>query len=681
MRWFLGPIGLAALISVSGIVPASAQDAQGTVDPTRALYRYERDDSATVTQIHINARNVGAVAESQGVFGNFIEHLGDVVYSVLWANALENPNLERTSADQHEPPYWDQTGAAQWVEDSTGYLSKAFERLSAPDGLVGERTYLPIYRTPRYTVTFYARGMGRVSATLHEGDDAAGRVLATQSIVLNSGGWQKQTVHWNLTGSGLVSGQIVRFVLANAGGGPVDVDQVQLVPDDAVDGMDPEVLKLAKDWDIPVMRLAGNFSSGYHWRDGVGPPLARPTLKNPAWPGIESNQFGTDEFLDLCRITGSTAQIAANAGNGTAQEAADWVRYCNSVKERVPIWEIGNELYGGWQIGHTDAAGYASRFVEFRDAMLAADPKIRIIANGKGDEFTNDGLDRNRVWNLDLLNAAKANNGQMPDWLSIHPLVALPGGLGDLSYADEWNMAMSNPEFMDQTEIPQLIDQIVSVEGPKARTKIAPTEWGIIIGGDRWADGPNHNAESGAIFAALTLNAFLRHGDWVTLANTTALLHGGCIAKSHGKPYVMPQYYVNKLYALTNPKIPVETTTRGPGSDVAQHNNFPAVQNIPNVDVFSALAAGNKRLVTFAVNRCLNESQRVKIDLSGFKIAKASAVILTSIDPQAGNTWNNPDNVKPTAFALPVAVPNRALVFTLPAHSLVVLTFDRQPAH
>ncbi|MBV9851562.1 MAG: hypothetical protein JO250_17985 [Armatimonadetes bacterium] len=667
---------LTAIVSLASPSLAAAQ-ALAPATSTRTLSRYHRDDAASVTRIRINATHVGDTPLSPFTMGNFLEHLGQLVDRTLGANLLINPNLERTDPGEAMPPYWDDAGAAAWREDG-GYQSPDCVRLSAPDGTLSQRLYLPVQRERRYTLTFFTRGSGQVTAAIHAGDDLQGPAVVQTPLTVAGTDWRKQTVHWTIPAGALAAGQRARFALAHAGGGPVDVDWVRLMPDDAVDGMDPDVLRLARAWDIPVLRMAGNFESQYHWRDGVGPLYGRPTQRNAAWGGPESNQFGTDEFLDLCRRIGAAPQIGANAGNGTADEAAAWVRYCNGKREQVPIWEIGNELYGGWQIGHTDAPGNAARFVAFRDAMLQADPHIKLIATGKGDETSPGGLQRDRDWNLAVLHAAAGNNGRVPDWLSIHPLVGLPGGMRDTPYAQEWQSAMAHPAFLDQTEIPQLRDQITSVEGPNARTRIAPTEWGIIIGGRGWEDGPNHNVEAGAVYNALALNTFLRNGDWVTLANATALLHGGDIAKDHGVAFVTPEYYAEQLYARAAPRLAVETDWSGPGADVPARGGLPAATDVPDVDIFSALTQDRKALVVFAVNRSLNDSKPVSVSLAGFPAGPASATILTAADPQVSNSWDHPDNVAPRPFPVPPGDSRAGWTVTLPPHALVVFTFTRR---
>lgn len=683
---------LAALLGA--LLPPPAHAAPPAVSAsTRDLFHFRRDDAAPggVTRITLNAARVAARPVSQNVFGNFIENLGTVIYDILWADALRDGNLERTEDRQLEAPYWDQTGAAAWQGASgSGYLSPRSVRLSGPDATLSQRVFLPASRVRGYTLTLWTRAPaeagqiilavragGEEEGGFHAGEETAGRAVALSPISIAGTAWRKQTIHWTLPAEAIAKAQAARFVVAHAGGGAVDVDQISLFPDDAVDGMDPDALRAAKAWHIPILRLAGNYSSGYHWRDGVGPRESRPTNRNVAWAGVDSHAFGTEEFLDLAARLGATPQIGVNAGNGTPGEAAAWVRYCKGGTQRVPLWEIGNELYGGWQIGHTDAAGNAARFVAFRAAMTQADPAIKIMATGKGDEFNPDGLGRDLAWNDAVLRAAVAGGGQMPDYLTIHPLVGLPGGLDSLPYDQKWESAMAHPAYMDQTMIPALIGEITAVEGLGAKTRIAPTEWGIIIGGAGWQQGPNHNVTAGALYNALTLNTYLRHGDWVTLANMTALLHGGSIKKSHGLVYVDPQYYTSQLYAAARPQTPVRTDWTGPGRDVPARGFLPAAADVPDVDVFSALSADPKTLVAFVVNRHLTDAKPIHLTLAGFAPVRATATILTSADPQAGNAWDHPDNVKPRPFPLPAMNGKKTLDITLPPHALVVLTFRR----
>jgi alpha-N-arabinofuranosidase len=113
--------------------------------------------------------------------------------------------------------------------------------------------------------------------------------------------------------------------------------------------------------DLTVVRYhGGNFVSGYHWEDGVGPRESRPAVRELAWDSIEPNQVGTDEFVWLARRMGWAPMLAVNLGTGTPEEARNWVEYCNGKAgtryadlraahgsrdpHDVRLWCLGNEM-------------------------------------------------------------------------------------------------------------------------------------------------------------------------------------------------------------------------------------------------------------------------------------------------------------------------------------------------
>ena len=688
-------IGL-ALLPHDGI--ADAQNAPVPAEPTRSLFRYVRNDAApnAVTRVHINARHKATVLVSPNLFGNFIEHLGGVVDNTMTAQFAFNPDLESADANTAAPDGWELQNA-DW--QAGGYYSAHSVRLSlkAAAGNPPEMRQTVYLRSRSKTAvqgTIMLRApqeSGTVTLELRAGNSVSAVRLRAESR-----DWKQQAFTLPAFSASIAPGQALTLTVRHFIGGPVDCDRIEIASADGIGAMAPDMTAKAKQWNIPMLRWpGGNFASGYDWRDGIGPRSQRPTRRNDAWGGLEPNAIGTDEFLAFCNVLHTQPQITINAGNGTPENAAAWVAYCNAKTDaagdagtfarlraanghakpyNVRTWEIGNELYGGWQIGHTDPAGNAARFVKFRDAMRAIDPEIQIIATGRGDEFTGDGLRRNADWNAALLRAA--NGGTAPDYLSIHPLVPLPGSLRDQTYAAQYESAMAHPTFLSDTFLPDIARQITDIEGPNARTRIAATEWGIIVGGDTWQKTPNHDSLAGAIYNALALNAFLRNSDWVTLANMTAFAHGGGIKRYKGLLYADPQYYTQQIYADAQPRLPLETTTDGPGRDVPQRGNLPAVANVPDVDVVSALTAKNG-LVVFAVNRHLTEPRTVSLTIDGFNAAHCRAVMLTGDTAKERNSIETPDHIVPRPFPLPVSRlrSGTALTFVIPPHTLVALTF------
>ncbi|MDR0995505.1 MAG: alpha-N-arabinofuranosidase, partial [Tannerella sp.] len=156
------------------------------------------------------------------------------------------------------------------------------------------------------------------------------------------------------------------------------------------DGMRKDVIAAVKQLQVPLVRWpGGNFASGYHWQDGIGPKDKRPVRMDLAWHKRESNAFGTDEFMEWCRKVGTQPYLCVNLATGSLDEAHDWVEYCNIDKGtyfsdlrrsygheqpyHVKYWGLGNEVDGPWQIGHMSAVDYAKKALEAAKLMKWTD--------------------------------------------------------------------------------------------------------------------------------------------------------------------------------------------------------------------------------------------------------------------------------------------------------------------
>src|SRR5262249_25120768 len=151
-------------------------------------------------------------------------------------------------------------------------------------------------------------------------------------------------------------------------------------------GYRKDVMEVVKNLGVSILRWpGGNFSSGYNWTDGIGPKDQRPVRLDLAWNDLESNRFGTDEFLRYCELIGSEPMVGIKAGWETTDEARHWVEYCNESRHtywadqrrkngreepyKVKYWALGNEVDGPWQMGHKDAEEYAKFALEAAKAM------------------------------------------------------------------------------------------------------------------------------------------------------------------------------------------------------------------------------------------------------------------------------------------------------------------------
>ncbi len=164
-------------------------------------------------------------------------------------------------------------------------------------------------------------------------------------------------------------------------------------------GMRKDVLDLVRELQVPMVRYpGGNFVSGYHWEDGVGPKDQRPSKVDLAWQVIETNQFGLNEFVDWSKKAGSEVMMAVNLGTRGPEEAKDVLEYCKFEKgtyysdlrrkhgyeapHNIKLWCLGNEMDGPWQMGHKTAAEYGRIAAETSRLMKFMDPTIETVACG-----------------------------------------------------------------------------------------------------------------------------------------------------------------------------------------------------------------------------------------------------------------------------------------------------------
>ena len=158
-------------------------------------------------------------------------------------------------------------------------------------------------------------------------------------------------------------------------------------------GFRGDVLALVRELAPTIMRYpGGNFVSGYNWEDGVGPSAERPRRLDLAWMSTETNQFGTNEFIDWCRAAEIEPMLAVNLGTRAGDAARNMVEYCNhpggttlselrrthgwDKPHGVKFWCLGNEMDGPWQMEAKTAHEYGRIAHEAAKMMKWIDPSI-----------------------------------------------------------------------------------------------------------------------------------------------------------------------------------------------------------------------------------------------------------------------------------------------------------------
>ena len=446
-------------------------------------------------------------------------------------------------------------------------------------------------------------------------------------------------------------------------------------------GFRRDVLEALRPLRMPLLRWpGGNFVSGYHWLDGVGPLDERPRKLELAWLAEESNRFGTDEFIAYCRVLGTEPYICVNLGTGTIDEAQAWVEYCNGTGNtqwanlrrknghaepyRVRYWGLGNELYGGWQLGATTADDYVKKAREFAKVMKLTDPSIELVGCGQNgwsdwDRVVIDGL------------AAIVN------YHSIH----LYTGSADYD---------SNVFAPHQAE---RAIRICSALIEKARYQqrishpigIAYDEWNI------WyrARGPEHRTRgieeqydlSDALAFATYLNIFIRQCRHVPIANLAQMVNAiAPILTNPGGLFLQTIYHPLRLYAehlqevALDPTIICETKDLDPVAEgTARPHRVADLGPFKLLDVSVTRSADGKAITVAVVNRDRDNPIATTIELAdGAMIADAVAYEVNGNDPTVRNSFERPDAVAVQKRQLKVSGSQIEHAFS--EHSITVLT-------
>jgi alpha-N-arabinofuranosidase len=497
-----------------------------------------------------------------------------------------------------------------------------------------------------------------------ESDSDYGQVYASASInPISNSDWRKYQFSLNPTRND----PLARFAILFPGKGTVWLDQVSLMPGDvAAGGVRRDVFDKIKQLKPAFIRWpGGNVAQDYHWLWGVGPRDERVTWSNLSWKNEpEPSDFGTDEFVTFARAVGAEPSITVNVeGRGaTVEEAAAWVEYCNGPATSkygamraanghpapfgVKLWEVGNEIWGNWVRGHSDAETYARNYNRYAQAMRAVDPSIKLIAVGDND----------MNWNRTVLRAAGAHI----DYLAIHHYY------GRRETGNDPLNLLARPLFFEgfYRQVQQLLREL----GLDGRIKLAINEWGLDLPGER-----QYSMES-ALYGARLMNVFERSGALVEMSAVSDLVNGwpgGIIQAGRHNVFVSPVYLVNQLYSGHRGYVRLASTVSGPTFNTSREGS-----NIPSLDATASRTADGKTIVIKAVNTDPKSSLVTTIDLKGLiRAARVEVNTITAPSLTVSNDFSQPDAV---SIQKRTIAGGRNLVVTLPKHSVSVIVLRTQ---
>lgn len=359
------------------------------------------------------------------IYGQFIEHLGHCIYQGIWAEMLLDRKFYFPITDDYAP--WAMADERFWGDGSPlkyPFLAQSPWQVIGPAGSVGMDKKNPYVgeHTPVVSVKNAKTGIRQNALSVLAGQKYTGHIvlageasLLPISIQLTSREGQKETVTISKITSDYqtypfelipsFSGDSSSLEIFSEGTGSLRIGTVSLMPADNINGWRKDVVALLRELNSPIYRWpGGNFVSGYNWRDGIGERDKRPPRKNPAWKGIEHNDVGIHEYMDLMELLHAEPYIAVNTGLGTVQEVAEEIEYCNGSTDTkmgklraanghsqpygIKWWAVGNEMYGDWQLGHMPLSEYVKKHNQMAEAIRGVDPNAGLIAVGHVGEWS-----------------------------------------------------------------------------------------------------------------------------------------------------------------------------------------------------------------------------------------------------------------------------------------------------
>jgi alpha-N-arabinofuranosidase len=465
-------------------------------------------------------------------------------------------------------------------------------------------------------------------------------------------------------------------------------------------GFRTDVLQEVRGLSVPIMRYpGGNFVSGYNWLDGVGPREDRPTVIERAWNSIETNQFGTNEFVDWCRAIRSEPLLACNLGTGTPEDAAHLAEYCNiesgtewselrrehgyARPHDVKFWCLGNEMDGPWQIGHMTAREYGRKARDAARQIRAIDPETQLVACGS----SNNRMPTYLVWDREVLEECYDE----VDAISLHNYY---GNYDELTGRNSAHFVALNLDMERQIdEIIAVCDYVRGLQRSDKTLWLSFDEWNVwyretsgdSVNGHKQVAPPLleevYNLEDALLVGGL-VNTLLRQAERVRLGclaqivNVIAPLRTNdekTIRQATFYPYAWALEYAHGTVLDLHIESPEYEIDRR--SYLGQNGaRMAPVEMTPYIDATATWDEKEGRLAVFLLNRDLERERDIELSWVGAIPSKVlAAQTITGNDLKAANTFEAPDTVRPQDLDLPR--PGERMMVRLPARSYTALQF------
>jgi alpha-N-arabinofuranosidase len=428
-------------------------------------------------------------------------------------------------------------------------------------------------------------------------------------------------------------------------------------PDADEDGFRTDVMEKMKNLGVTAVRYpGGNFVSGYHWQDGVGPIENRPKRRELAWKSIETNEFGTDEFMKWANKTGIVPIMAVNLGTQGIENALSLLEYCNmetgtyysDLRAKnghknpygIKYWCLGNEMDGEWQIGHKTAEEYGRIAAETAKTMKLMDPSIKLIGCGSSSSRMESFPDWERI--------TLEHTYEYTDYIAVHQYYG----------NQKWGTKEFLAQSLDMERYLQIvIDACDMVQYKKRSNKqmmISVDEWGVwsipdtevkkSVDQNDWQIAPPiseqiYSMEDSLLFASMLMN-FVKFSNRVQIACQSLLTNiSACImTEKNGESWVQPIYYPFAYMAKYGHGTVLDSRATGTSYFSEREGTVPYIDHVEVKD--------DKRIACFLVNRCEEAAQKVCYEFEKLgDISVIDSYTMVNADRKATNQHQH-DKVK-----------------------------------
>ena len=462
-------------------------------------------------------------------------------------------------------------------------------------------------------------------------------------------------------------------------------------------GFRQDVLALVRELGVTVIRYpGGNFVSGYRWEDGVGPRELRPRRRESAWTSIETNQFGTNEFITWCRAAGVQPLLAVNLGTRGAAEAADYAEYCNqqqgttTLADRraadghpkphgITLWCLGNEMDGFWQQGAKTAVEYGRLAREAAKSMTipSGGAEHAGVANQEFIACGSSGTDLPTfgAWEREVLEECY----DQVHYISLHIYYANPNR--DLP------TFLASGALMDEQirAVTATCDAVRARRKTKRRINLCFDEWNVWYHSRAkdmqqkpWQVAPPlledvYDAADALVVGGMLIT-LLNHADRVHIACLAQLVNviGPIMTRTNGPAWRQTIFHPFALTSRYGRGTALHTKVSGPTYACA------AGPAIPMIDA-ACVETDSGGVHAFVLNRDVGEAQVLAIDLRGFPpLVVDGWEVLHAPDMTVTNSEAEPECFVPRPGGQVAVVENRVQV-TLPPGSWSVIRFSCRP--